>query len=149
MDVTPLEGCDYNHWLVILKFDDPKTSQKDMIRNYVDILAKVVGSKKTAKKKIYSVCTSNYTGFGAVISEEMAYKLKEEVSVLWVLPDSYLDIANKDYGGDFYDNGRVIHRPEYRFTTRPPHMPCPRARYGRNLPSDSGGRPSPTVKNVP
>lgn len=29
-----------------------------------------------AKKKIYSVCTTTYTGFGALISEELSYKVK-------------------------------------------------------------------------
>ncbi|KAG6406119.1 hypothetical protein SASPL_133716 [Salvia splendens] len=38
--------------------------------------------------------------------------------VLWVLPDSYLDVPNKDYGGDLFVDGKVIHRPQYRFTER-------------------------------
>lgn len=33
-------------------------------------------SEEEAKKKIYSVCTSTYTGFGALISEELSYKVK-------------------------------------------------------------------------
>lgn len=91
-------------------------------------------SEEEAKKKIYSVCTSTYTGFGALISEELSYKVKGWISVglilanvllypevltefnfflmlpslleglpgvLWVLPDSYLDVPNKDYGGRY------------------------------------------------
>jgi hypothetical protein len=58
-----------------------------------------VCSEEEAKKKIYSVCTTTYTGFGALISEELSYKVKGLPGVLWVLPDSYLDVPNKDYGG--------------------------------------------------
>lgn len=33
-------------------------------------------SEEEAKKKIYSVSTSTYTGFGALISEELSCKVK-------------------------------------------------------------------------
>lgn len=33
-------------------------------------------SEEEAKKKIYSVCTTTYTGFGALVSEELSYKVK-------------------------------------------------------------------------
>ena len=36
-------------------------------------------SEEEAKKKIYSVCTTTYTGFGALISEELSYKVKGEI----------------------------------------------------------------------
>ncbi|KAK8555852.1 hypothetical protein V6N13_069931 [Hibiscus sabdariffa] len=84
-----------------------------MIDAYVKTLASVVGSEEEAKKKIYSVCTTRYTGFGALISEELSYKVKGLPRVLWVLPDSYLDVPNKDYGGDLFVDGKVIHRPQY------------------------------------
>ncbi|MCD7468626.1 hypothetical protein HAX54_006990 [Datura stramonium] len=48
--------------------------------------------------KIYSVSTRHYYAFGALVSEELSYKLKELPRVRWVLPDSYLDVKNKDYG---------------------------------------------------
>jgi hypothetical protein len=38
-------------------------------------------SEEEAKKKIYSVCTTTYTGFGALISEELSYKVKGENSM--------------------------------------------------------------------
>jgi len=38
-------------------------------------------SEEEAKKKIYSVCTSTYTGFGALISEELSYKVKGGISI--------------------------------------------------------------------
>lgn len=125
-----LDGCDYEHWLIVMEFpENPKPSEEEMVAAYVKTLAAVVGSEEEAKKKIYSVCTTTYTGFGALISEELSYKVKGLPGVLWVLPDSYLDVPNKDYGGDLFVDGKVIHRPQFRFTERqqsPRNRPRPR-----------------------
>ncbi|XP_006848369.2 multiple organellar RNA editing factor 3, mitochondrial [Amborella trichopoda] len=127
-----LDGCDYEHWLIVMEFpEDPKPSEDEMIAAYVKTLAAVVGSEEEAKKKIYSVCTTTYTGFGALISEELSYKVKGLPGVLWVLPDSYLDVPNKDYGGDLFVDGKVIHRPQYRYSERQPTRNRPRPRYDR------------------
>ncbi|KAJ4722119.1 multiple organellar RNA editing factor 3, mitochondrial-like [Melia azedarach] len=128
-----LDGCDYEHWLIVMEFpNDAKPTEEEMINAYVKTLAAVVGSEEEAKKKIYSVCTTTYTGFGALISEELSYKVKGLPGVLWVLPDSYLDVPNKDYGGDLYIDGKVIHRPQYRFTDRQQNnRNRPRPRYDR------------------
>ncbi|KAF4359921.1 hypothetical protein CsatB_025819 [Cannabis sativa] len=114
-----LDGCDYEHWLVVMEFaNDPKPSEDEMVNSFVKTLASVLGSEEEAMKKIYSVSTSTYTGFGALISEEFSIKLKAQPGVLWVLPDSYLDVPNKDYGGDLFIDGKVIPRPQFRFTDR-------------------------------
>ncbi|GAA0163341.1 hypothetical protein LIER_19233 [Lithospermum erythrorhizon] len=127
-----LDGCDYEHWLIVMEFpNDAKPSQDQMLNSYVKTLASVLGSEEEAKKKIYSVCTTTYTGFGALISEELSYKVKEQPGVLWVLPDSYLDVPNKDYGGDLFVDGKVIHRPQFRFNERNHTRPRPRPRYDR------------------
>lgn len=126
-----LDGCDYEHWLIVMEFPDPKPSEEDMINAYVKTMAAVVGSEEEAKKKIYSVCTTTYTGFGALVSEELSYKLKGLPGILWVLPDSYLDVPNKDYGGDLFIDGKVIHRPQYRFNQNQGSRPRPRPRYDR------------------
>ncbi|CAI0540089.1 unnamed protein product [Linum tenue] len=128
-----LDGCDYEHWLIVMEFaNDPKPSEEEMINSYVKTLAAVVGSEEEAKKKIYSVATKTYTGFGALISEELSYKAKELPGVLWVLPDSYLDVPNKDYGGDLFVDGKVIHRPQYWFTeSQNSRHNRPRPRYDR------------------
>lgn len=110
---------------------EPKPSEEEMISAYVKALATVVGSEEEAKKKIYSVSTTTYTGFGALISEELSYKMKEIPGVLWVLPDSYLDVPNQDYGGDLFVDGKVIHRPQYRYDDRQPTRSRPRVRYDR------------------
>ncbi|KAJ3693716.1 hypothetical protein LUZ60_009196 [Juncus effusus] len=124
-----LDGCDYEHWLIVMEFDsDPKLDEEEMVNKYVKTLASVVGSEEEAKKKIYSVCTTTYTGFGALISEELSYKMKELPGVLWVLPDSYLDVPNKDYGGDLFIDGKVIHRPQFRFNERQQTRSRPRNR---------------------
>lgn len=126
-----MDGCDYEHWLIVMEFPDPKPSEEDMINAYVKTIAAVVGSEEEAKKKIYSVCTTTYTGFGVLISEELSYKVKDLPGVLWVLPDSYLDVPNKDYGGDQFIDGKVIHRPQYRFNQNQSTRPRPRPRYDR------------------
>ncbi|PIA61267.1 hypothetical protein AQUCO_00300654v1 [Aquilegia coerulea] len=126
-----LDGCDYEHWLVVMEFPQ-NLSEDEMVSSYVNTLASVVGSVEEAKQKIYSVCTSTYTGFGALISEELSYKLKGLPGVLWVLPDSYLDVPNKDYGGDLFVDGKVIPRPQYRIDQRQQNRGNrPRPRYDR------------------
>ncbi|KAD6453653.1 hypothetical protein E3N88_08359 [Mikania micrantha] len=128
-----LDGCDYEHWLIVMEFPtDPKPSEDEMIDSYVKTLASVLESEEEAKKKIYSVSTTTYTGFGALISEELSYKIKGLPGVLWVLPDSYLDVPNKDYGGDLFIDGKVIPRPQYRFPDRQQNSrPRPRPRYDK------------------
>ncbi|PSR98002.1 Multiple organellar RNA editing factor 3 like [Actinidia chinensis var. chinensis] len=127
-----LDGCDYEHWLIVMEFTaDPKPSEDEMVNSYVKTLAEVVGSEEEAKKKIYSVCTTTYTGFGALISEELSFKVKGLPGVLWVLPDSYLDVPNKDYGGDLFIDGKVVHRPQYWYHERQPNRNRPRPRYDR------------------
>ncbi|KAK7363548.1 hypothetical protein VNO77_05694 [Canavalia gladiata] len=127
-----LDGCDYEHWLIVMEFpNDPKPSEDEMVNAYVKTLAQVLGSEEEAKKKIYSVSTTTYTGFGALISEELSYKVKELPGVLWVLPDSYLDVPNKDYGGDLFIDGKVIPRPQYRYSERQPSRSRPRPRHDR------------------
>nr|GEX57655.1 multiple organellar RNA editing factor 9, chloroplastic-like [Tanacetum cinerariifolium] len=53
-----------------------------------------------AKKNMYAFSTTTYTGFQCTVSEETSEKFKGLPGVLWVLPDSYIDVKNKDYGGD-------------------------------------------------
>ncbi|KAF5738734.1 hypothetical protein HS088_TW13G01635 [Tripterygium wilfordii] len=69
-----LDGCDYEHWLIVMEFNDPQPNEEEMKNSYVKTLAQVLGSEEEAKKKIYSVCTTTYTGFGALISEEHSHK---------------------------------------------------------------------------
>ncbi|KAL9259456.1 Multiple organellar RNA editing factor 3, mitochondrial-like protein [Drosera capensis] len=89
----------------------------------------VVVREEKAKKKIYSVSTMTYTGFGALISEELSYKVKALAGVLWVLPDSYTDVPNKDYGGHLFVDGKFIRRPQYDFSNRQPSRTRPRVRH--------------------
>ncbi|XP_076950257.1 multiple organellar RNA editing factor 3, mitochondrial-like [Bidens hawaiensis] len=113
-------GCDRKHWLVVMEFTNgPKPSEDQMVHSFVKTLASVLPSEEEAKKKIYSIwTTTNHPSFGALISEELSSKIEGLPGVLWVLPDSYLDVPNKDYGGDLFVDGKVIPRPQYRFTDR-------------------------------
>ncbi|AQL09313.1 DAG protein [Zea mays] len=114
-----LDGCDFEHWLVIMEpppgdASNPDITRDEIIDSYIKTLAQVVGSEEEARQKIYSVSTRHYFGFGALVSEELSYKLKEIPKVRWVLPDSYLDVKNKDYGGEPFINGQAVpYDPKY------------------------------------
>ncbi|KAK6945636.1 hypothetical protein RJ641_013180, partial [Dillenia turbinata] len=110
-DTILFEGCDYNHWLITMDFPDPKPSPEEMVETYVQTLAKVVGSVEEAKKRMYACSTTTYTGFQAVMTEEMSEKFRGLPGVVFILPDSYIDPVNKEYGGDKYINGTIIPRP--------------------------------------
>ncbi|XP_031501340.1 multiple organellar RNA editing factor 9, chloroplastic [Nymphaea colorata] len=104
-----LPGCDYNHWLIVMEFPkDPAPTREQMIQTYLDTLATVLGSMEEAKKNMYAFSTTTYTGFQCTVDEETSEKFKGLPGVLWVLPDSYIDVKNKDYGGDKYINGEII-----------------------------------------
>ncbi|KAK4485145.1 hypothetical protein RD792_007758 [Penstemon davidsonii] len=104
-----LPGCDYNHWLIVMEFPkDPSPTREQMIETYLNTLATVLGSMEEAKKNLYAFSTTTYTGFQCTVSEETSEKFKGLPGVLWVLPDSYIDVKNKDYGGDKYINGEII-----------------------------------------
>lgn len=93
---------------------NPDITRDEIIENYIKTLAKVLGSEEEARKKIYSVSTRHYFAFGALVSEELSYKIKELEGVRWVLPDSYLDVKNKDYGGEPFINGEAVpYDPKY------------------------------------
>jgi hypothetical protein len=108
-------GCDYEHWLVVMDAPgDGKATKQEMLDCYVKTLATVLGSEEEAIKSIYNVSTERYYGFGCQISEETSYKVKELPGVCFVLPDSYVDPTNKDYGGELFVNGKVVQRPPER-----------------------------------
>ncbi|EXC18496.1 hypothetical protein L484_018677 [Morus notabilis] len=109
-----LDGCDFEHWLVVMEPPEGEPTRDDIIDSYIKTLSQVVGSEEEARMKIYSVSTRCYYAFGALVSEEISYKIKELPRVRWVLPDSYLDVRNKDYGGEpFIDGKAVPYDPKY------------------------------------
>ncbi|XP_071905228.1 multiple organellar RNA editing factor 8, chloroplastic/mitochondrial-like [Coffea arabica] len=109
-----LDGCDFEHWLVVMEKPEGDPTRDEIIDSYIKTLAEVVGSEEEARMKIYSVSTRHYFAFGALVSEELSYKMKELPRVRWVLPDSYLDVRNKDYGGEPFINGQAVpYDPKY------------------------------------
>ncbi|KAM7277772.1 hypothetical protein ACFE04_004906 [Oxalis oulophora] len=64
--------------------------------------------EEEARMKIYSVSTKCYFAFGALVSEELSTKLKELPGVCWVLPYSYIDVRNKNYGGEPFIDGQAV-----------------------------------------
>ncbi|KAI3884582.1 hypothetical protein MKX03_028464 [Papaver bracteatum] len=100
IEMAPLfPGCDYEHCLIVMENPGGEGADKQkMIDCYVQTLAKVLGSEEEAKRKIYNVSCERYFGFGCEIDEETSNKLEGLPGVLFVLPDSYVDAENKDYG---------------------------------------------------
>ncbi|KAK9681658.1 hypothetical protein RND81_10G018400 [Saponaria officinalis] len=140
-----LPGCDYNHWLIVMEFPkDPSPTREQMIDTYLDTLATVLGSMEEAKKNMYAFSTTTYTGFQCTVDEETSEKFKGLPGVLWVLPDSYIDVKNKDYGGDKYINGEIIpcKYPTYQPKKRdPPKYASRRYERRRDGPPGASGKP--------
>ncbi|CAA6667798.1 unnamed protein product [Spirodela intermedia] len=108
-DEILFEGCDYNHWLITMEFPkDPKPTPEEMVETYVQTLAKVVGSVEEAKKRMYACSTTTYNGFQAVMTEEMSEKFRGLPGVVFILPDSYIDPVNKEYGGSFVSSLLIL-----------------------------------------
>ncbi|KAK8571923.1 hypothetical protein V6N12_027991 [Hibiscus sabdariffa] len=132
-EMAPLfPGCDYEHWLIVMdKPGGEGATKQEMIDCYIQTLAKVVGSEEEAKKKIYNVSCERYFGFGCEIDEETSNKLEGLPGVLFVLPDSYVDPENKDYGAELFVNGEIVQRsPERQRRVEPqPQRAQDRPRY--------------------
>uniref|UniRef100_A0A0D9W902 MORF/ORRM1/DAG-like MORF domain-containing protein n=1 Tax=Leersia perrieri TaxID=77586 RepID=A0A0D9W902_9ORYZ len=132
-EMAPLfPGCDYEHWLIVMdKPGGEGATKQQMIDCYIETLAKVVGSEEEAKKKIYNVSCERYFGFGCEIDEETSNKLEGLPGVLFVLPDSYVDAENKDYGAELFVNGEIVQRsPERQRRVEPvPQRAQDRPRY--------------------
>jgi len=109
-----LDGCDYEHWLIVMEPPEGNPTRDEIIDRYIKTLAQIVGSEEEARMKIYSVSTKHYFAFGCLVSEELSYKIKPLPNVRWVLPDSYLDPRTKDYGGEPFINGQAVpYDPKY------------------------------------
>ncbi|ESQ55362.1 hypothetical protein EUTSA_v10025454mg [Eutrema salsugineum] len=112
-DTVLFEGCDYNHWLITMDFPkDNPLSPGEMVATYEQTCARGLGiSLEEAKQKIYACSTTTYQGFQAIMTEQESEKFKDLPGVVFILPDSYIDPVNKEYGGDKYENGKITHRP--------------------------------------
>ncbi|XP_009619771.1 multiple organellar RNA editing factor 1, mitochondrial-like [Nicotiana tomentosiformis] len=147
-DTILFEGCDYEHWLITIDFPkDTQLTREEMIETYVQTAAKVFGSVEEAKKKIYALSTTTYNGFQVLCSEETSKKFEGLPGVVFVLPDSYIDPVNKEYGGDKYINGEIIERPPPPQFQRP-SRPSNRPRRGPQFQQGNYGPPqSPSQQN--
>lgn len=129
---TELKDC--KHWLITLDFPkDPKPTREEMIDSYVKTLAAVLGSVEEAKKKIYALSTTTYTGFQCNIDEATSERLKEQPLVNWVLPDGYGDPELGIFAGDRYNNGVITPdpNPPKPYNERPKQRSDDRPRYDR------------------
>lgn len=149
-DMVLFEGCDFNHWLITVDFPkDPKPTPEEMVATYERICAEGLGiSIEEAKRKIYACSTTTYQGFQVLMTEEESEKFKDIPGVVFVLPDSYIDPQNKEYGGDKYENGIITPRPPPiqfrkggRFNDRNRNPSQPRYDQQGNPLPDQPGRP--------
>ncbi|KAF2319873.1 hypothetical protein GH714_019907 [Hevea brasiliensis] len=99
-DMVLFEGCDFNHWLITVDF--PRTRSPHLKRW---LLPTSVSAPGTGHQHHY------VSRFQAVMTEEESEKFKDVPGVVFVLPDSYIDPQNKEYGGDKYENGVITPRP--------------------------------------
>ncbi|KAF9594710.1 hypothetical protein IFM89_034693 [Coptis chinensis] len=134
-----LGGCDFKHWLIVMNKPEGDPSRDELIESYIKTLAMVVGSEL---KEFISPCVSiiflssslllivvrmkqgnNYTQcqLGSTMVLDAVYlkstlsdKMKELPGVRWALPDSYMDVKNKTYGGEPFINGQAVpYDPKY------------------------------------
>ncbi|KAG2246301.1 hypothetical protein Bca4012_090714 [Brassica carinata] len=104
-----LDGCDFEHWLVVVDPPQGDLTRDEIIDGYIKTLAQIVGSEEEARMKIYSVSHRCYFAFGALVSEDLSHKLKELPNVRWVLPDSYLDTMEvRLKGREPFIDGRAV-----------------------------------------
>ncbi|VVA20738.1 PREDICTED: multiple organellar RNA editing factor [Prunus dulcis] len=97
-----VDGCDYEHWLVVMEPPKGYPLRDEIINGYIQTLATALGSAEKAKKSIYSVSTKYYYAFGCKVPENLTFKIKYLPNVKWVLPDSYLCHGENDYGGTLF-----------------------------------------------
>lgn len=138
---TELRDC--KHWLITLDFPkDPRPTREEMIETYVKTLAAVLGSEEEAKKKIYALSTTVYTGFQCNIDEATSERLKEQPLVNWVLPDGYGDPELGIFAGDRYNNGVITPdpNPPRPPSERPRQRNYDRPRFDRERDPRAGGR---------
>ncbi|XP_074584077.1 uncharacterized protein LOC141840084 [Curcuma longa] len=129
---------DFEHWLVVVESPDPsdpsltrdeiidgmvleEPSDHEIIDidSYIKSLGEELGSEEEARISINSVSTKHYFTFDCKVSKKISYKIKPLPKDRWVLPDSYLDVKNKDYGGEpFIDGKAVPYDPQQNFQNR-------------------------------
>ncbi|XP_052174514.1 multiple organellar RNA editing factor 7, mitochondrial [Diospyros lotus] len=107
-----VDGCDYEHWLVVVEPPKGYPLRDQIVCQYIATLAMALGSQEEAKKSIYSVSTKYYYAFGCKIPENLTHKIKSLPNVRWVLPDSYLSNGENNYGGEPFVEGDVVEYKE-------------------------------------
>ncbi|XP_010428140.1 PREDICTED: multiple organellar RNA editing factor 7, mitochondrial isoform X1 [Camelina sativa] len=103
-----VEGCDYKHWLVLMKPPNGYPPRDHIVQGFVKTLAMALGSEEEAKKSIYSVSTKYYYAFGCRVHEPLTYKIRSLPDVRWVLPDSFIVDGDNRYGGEPFVDGEVV-----------------------------------------
>ncbi|KAL5583660.1 hypothetical protein UlMin_016102 [Ulmus minor] len=71
-----IEGCDYEHWFVVMEPPKGYPLRDEIVNGYITTLAIALGSEEEAKKSIYSVSTKYYYAFGCKIHENLTLEIK-------------------------------------------------------------------------
>ncbi|PPD84783.1 hypothetical protein GOBAR_DD18278 [Gossypium barbadense] len=120
-----LDGCDFEHWLVVVEPPKEDATRDEIIDSYIKTLAQVVGSEDEARMKIYSVSTRHYYAFGALVSEELSYKIKVCFEKCFLCP------PNQGWSGNMGGNAQNFQNP-YQGNTQ-------NVQYPNNHPPNMGG----------
>ncbi|CAA7013836.1 unnamed protein product [Microthlaspi erraticum] len=120
-DATVLDGCDFEHWLVVMEDPEDHLSRDEIIDSYIKTLAQVVGSEEEAIMKIYTVSHRLYYAFGALVSEDVSLKLKGE---------PFINGKAVPYDPKYHDEGLKMHTRPYEWSRHqkysgPPPQPQP------------------------
>lgn len=96
-DTVASDRC--SHWMVLTERPPDEIIQfrEEIIKYFVDILQRVLGSEKDPQSCIYDVSCDTHFGFCCVIDEETSMALAGLPGVLLVKPDPDRNSGEKDY----------------------------------------------------
>ncbi|KAJ4828056.1 hypothetical protein Tsubulata_046684 [Turnera subulata] len=103
-----LQGCDYEHWVVIMQPPRGYPPRGEIVDGYIKTLAMALGSEEEAKKAIYSVSTKYYYAFGCKVTEDLTCKIKSLPDVRWVLLPLLQVHLLVLLAGEPYIDGKVV-----------------------------------------
>lgn len=103
-------GIDRKHWLILLDppidVISPKVDAEEFVNHCATMIVDAIGGDVSeAIERIYSISYLRYYSFGAVLSEEMAERMKKMPNVLAVEADRFVSLRYKVYTGVPIKNG--------------------------------------------
>nr|GMC94038.1 multiple organellar RNA editing factor 7, mitochondrial [Ipomoea batatas] len=71
-----VNGCDYNHWLVVMDPPDGYPLRGQIFNRYIQTLALAVGSEEETKRSVYSISKKYNYAFSCKIHEKLTHNIK-------------------------------------------------------------------------